>query len=465
MTTVENVALATHAGDRAHGARMRNGRLEFLDTLRGLAALVVALQHLSEVLWPSVLEWSHIWWRPGEWGVLVFFVCSGFIIPASMERRPDLRQFWIGRAFRLFPLYLTVLLLALVAYATPWAAPGAGYRVISDSLLNTTMLQVFSTRPLVIGASWTLGYEMVFYLLMTVLFIVGWNRHSAGISMGLYTGALVLGGFLVPFYLIQSQIRAWPAVVLGLVAAACLIVLPRVAGTLRRSVSVTILVLILMLMLNRPHDLWFSLLLLASMFLGTTLYRYDAGTISGRTAGLTYGFAIVSVIVVEYCYQVGVAEPITGAVPRWWTEAGTFVSAYLVFGALFLLRRHSFPKVLVYLGTISYSVYLMHALVLILPRPDLPRPAAFAVMLGATMGAAVLTYHFIEKPGQQLGRKVMQRYRGATPGSVAADDPTTPAVAPDSPTAASPAEASADGTAPAGDTRQLTESEGRRPGA
>jgi peptidoglycan/LPS O-acetylase OafA/YrhL len=463
---VENVALATHAGDRAHGARMRNGRLEFLDTLRGLAALVVAVQHIGEVLWPSILEWSHIWWRPGEWGVLVFFVCSGFIIPASMERRPDLRQFWIGRAFRLFPLYLAILLFALIAYATPWAAPGAGYRVITDSIVNATMLQVFSTRPLVIGASWTLGYEMVFYLLMTVLFIIGWNRRSAGISMGLYTGALVLGGFLVPYYLIQPQIRQWPAVVLGLVVAACLIVLPRVTGTLRRSAALTILVLILLLFLNRPHDLWFSLLLLASMFLGTTLYRYDAGAIAGRTAALTFGFAVVSVIVVEYCYQVGVAEPVTGAVPRWWTEAGTFVSAYLVFGALFLLRRHSFPKFLVYLGTISYSVYLVHALVLILPRPDLPRPAAFAVMLGATLVFAVLTYHFIEKPGQQLGRKVMQRYRDARADRpAAADDPTTDAVAPDSPRSDSPTGHTPNASTPTGEDRQLTGSESRQPGA
>jgi len=404
-------APATHAGDAVHASRTRNGRLEFLDTLRGIAALVVALQHLSEVLWPSMLEWSHIWWRPGEFGVLVFFVCSGFIIPASMERRGDLTEFWIGRVFRLFPLYLAVLLVALALYATPWASPAQGYQPVVDSLINTTMLQVFSTRPIVIGASWTLGYEMVFYLLMTVLFMLGWNRRSAGIATGLFTSALVLGGFLVPSFLIQPQIRSWPAVVIGLGAAACLVILPRVAGRVNRSVALSVALLILMLFLNRPHDLWFSILLIASMFLGTTLYRYDQGTISRRTAGLTYGFAVAAVVVVEYCYQVGAPEPVTGAIPRWWTEAGTFVSAYLLFGGLFLLRRFGFPKVLVYLGTISYSVYLMHALVLMLPRPDLSRPIVFAGMLALTLGMSVVTYHFIEKPAQVFGRHVIGRYR------------------------------------------------------
>ena len=426
MTTpVENVAPATHAGDRVHGARMSNGRLEFLDALRGIAALVVAIQHTSEVIWPQVVAFSHIWWRPGEFGVLVFFICSGFIIPASMERRGNLAEFWIGRAFRLFPLYLAVVGLGLVAFATPWAAPGPGYRVVSDSLINTTMLQVFSGRPLVIGASWTLGYEMVFYLLMTVLFMLGWHRRSAGIAVGLVTAALVGGGFLVPAFLQQPQIRQWPAVVIGLVALAVAVIAPRLAGR-QRVIALTITVVVLMLFLNRPHDLWFSLLLIASMFVGTVLYRYDIGELSGRTAATVFGFAIVGITLVEFCYQVGAPEPMTGATPRWWTEAGTFVSAYLVFGALFLLRNHAFPRVLVYLGTISYSVYLMHALVLLLPNPPLPDVSAFAVLIVATLTLSAVTYHFIEKPGQMLGRRMIALYRKRTGGSAAQVPPAQP---------------------------------------
>ncbi|MGY1708224.1 acyltransferase family protein [Geodermatophilus sp. SYSU D00758] len=409
-TTPETVAPATHAGDRVHAARSRNGRLEFLDALRGVAALVVAVQHLAEHVWPEVVVFSHTWWRPGEFGVLVFFLCSGFIIPASMERRGDLAEFWIGRVFRLFPLYLAVLLVAVAAFATPWATPGAGYRPVTDTLLNTTMLQVFTTRPLVIGASWTLGYEMVFYLLMTVLFMLGWHRRSAGIATGLVVTALVAGGALVPFFLVQTQIRSWPAVVLGLLVLAAVVVLPRLAGR-ERAVALTLAAAVLLLVLNRPHDLWFALLLLASMFVGTALYRYDVGQLDGRSAAGAFGLAVAGIVVVQFCYHVGAPEATTGATPQWWTEAATFVSAYLVFGALFLLRGRAYPRVLVYLGTISYSVYLVHALVLLLPTPDLPPVPAFATMLAVTLGASVLTYHWIEKPGQLLGRQVTGRYR------------------------------------------------------
>jgi peptidoglycan/LPS O-acetylase OafA/YrhL len=435
-TSTESVAPPTHAGDAVHAARTKNGRLEFLDALRGIAALVVALQHLGEVIWPELVVFSHVWWRPGEFGVLVFFICSGFIIPASMERRGDLKEFWIGRAFRLFPLYLAVVGLGVVAFATPWAAPGAGYRPVTDTLVNATMLQVFSTRPLVIGASWTLGYEMVFYLVMTVLFMLGWHRRSAGIAIGLVTSALVLGGFLVPSFLIQPHIRSWPAVVIGLVALAVIVIVPRLEGP-QRMVALSITLVVLMLFLNRPHDLWFSMLLIASMFVGTVLYRYDIGQLSRNTAAFVFAFAVVGIVVVEYCYQVGAPEPTTGATPSWWTEAGTFVSAYLVFGALFLLRRRQYPRVLVYLGTISYSVYLMHALVLLFPVPPLPDVPAFAVLLTITIASAALTYRFIEKPGQLVGRRMIARYRESQ-GRKAGDGATPPAAPPAAPDGAAP---------------------------
>lgn len=426
-------APVTHAGDEVHAARTTNGRLEFLDTLRGIAALVVAVQHLGEVIWPEVLAWSHHWWRPGEFGVLVFFICSGFIIPASMERRGDLSEFWIGRVFRLFPLYLSVLVVALIAFSTPWATADPGYRPVVDSAINATMLQVFSSRPLVIGASWTLGYEMVFYLLLTVLFMLGWHRRSAGIAMGLVIAALLLGGFLAPYFVFRPHLPGWEAVMVGLFALVAVVVVPRLQGV-QRVIGLTLALSVLLLVANRPHDLWFSLLLLASMFVGTVLYRYDVGQIAGRTAALVFGFALVGIVVVQRMYHVGAREPLTGEIPRWWTEAGTFVSAYLLFGALFLLRRHGFPRVLVYLGTISYSVYLVHALVLLFPRPDIPGPLLYAGLLAVTFGVSALTYRLIEKPGQLAGRRVIARYRrwradrteAAAPGVPPAEEVASP---------------------------------------
>ncbi|TKJ16702.1 acyltransferase [Blastococcus sp. CCUG 61487] len=395
----------------------RQGRLEFLDALRGIAALVVAVQHLGETQWVELLGWSHHWFRPGSFGVLVFFLCSGFIIPASLERRNDLVEFWIGRFFRLWPLYLAILAVVFAAWGlSARYSPPDGYRVWEDSLLNLTMLQVFTSRPLVIGASWTLGYELVFYLLVSVLFLLGVHRSSATTSVVLLVAALGLGGTTTLFMVQRQPDHWWAFPAAGLLLL--LVVAGRVRGLDRQVALVAMGAVVVLAMSNRPHGLYFSLLVLGSMFVGTVLYRWTAGQTSGRTAATVFGLALAVIALAQYTWHVGHPEPLSGVTPQWWTETLTFLGAYLVFGAALLLRSYRWPRLLVYLGTISYSVYLLHALVLLL-FPQVPGGpwVRFSAMMAVTVVGAMLTYRFIEKPGIALGRRVVaaRRARAAEP--------------------------------------------------
>jgi peptidoglycan/LPS O-acetylase OafA/YrhL len=77
-----------------------------LDGLRAIAALSVVTVHMRDAFW-----------RPfnGQLGVILFFVISGFLITSialreeSATGRPRLRAFYIRRSFRIFPLYYFVL--------------------------------------------------------------------------------------------------------------------------------------------------------------------------------------------------------------------------------------------------------------------------------------------------------------------------------------------------------------------
>ena len=72
----------TTTRDPAAGA----SRLDFLDALRGLAVGLVLLQHVGELASPVVRDLAEQGVQLGQLGVMLFFLCSGFIIPASLER-------------------------------------------------------------------------------------------------------------------------------------------------------------------------------------------------------------------------------------------------------------------------------------------------------------------------------------------------------------------------------------------
>jgi peptidoglycan/LPS O-acetylase OafA/YrhL len=118
-------------------ARPGARRIDELEGLRGLLALWVAVSHIACLCGLDVLRPA--WIRPSPWGWLlyaepavdVFIILSGFAIFKMLQREPmGYRAFFTGRALRLFPVYLACLALAVasgppsrwVSAAAPWHA-------------------------------------------------------------------------------------------------------------------------------------------------------------------------------------------------------------------------------------------------------------------------------------------------------------------------------------------------------
>src|SRR5580693_8571417 len=105
-----NVRPVPGRGELQPGAQDRGKaggrRLAWLDALRGIAALCVVYAHFGTRVLPRVHTAVYNVFDPGLYGVLVFFLVSGYIVPASLERRGSVRTFWVGRLFRLFPLFV-----------------------------------------------------------------------------------------------------------------------------------------------------------------------------------------------------------------------------------------------------------------------------------------------------------------------------------------------------------------------
>jgi peptidoglycan/LPS O-acetylase OafA/YrhL len=91
-------------------------RLGWLDLLRGIAALFVVFDHVSYYVLQHIRAEVYQWFDAGNYGVFVFFIISGYIVPASLERKGSVRTFWVSRLFRLYPLYLLAVGIAVALY-------------------------------------------------------------------------------------------------------------------------------------------------------------------------------------------------------------------------------------------------------------------------------------------------------------------------------------------------------------
>ncbi|WP_410871336.1 acyltransferase family protein [Nocardia sp. A7] len=415
------VDVVTDSAESVEGkALARGGRFEFLDALRGLAALAVVIGHCGERLWPEYARFSSSYFGAGMFGVFVFFIVSGFIIPASLERGRSLGAFWVGRFFRLFPLFWGCLIAAMILHSVGRFSLQPGF--LADPawhiLTNATMAQFFLGAPntQVIGAAWTLAYELAFYLFVSLLFLGGLNRRSVPLAV-LAIGSIVAALFL-PVAMVngpESSLASRLMVVVATVAIA--VFFARRAVERRSAVAAVLLASIAVpLVLNQPGPSAYSATIFATMFVGTVLYRMTAGEISSRLGWTIFGFAACVILGFKFVVEQPHLDPATGAWIPWWKEAVTMVCAYLLFAAALLLRRYSFPRPLLFLGRISFSLYLMHALVLGAIDPwktsVLGISAAWLTWGTWVIGSialATLTYHTIEKPFHNLGRRLMDK--------------------------------------------------------
>jgi peptidoglycan/LPS O-acetylase OafA/YrhL len=163
-------------------------RLGWIDALRGYAAGVVLLFHLGP--WILGTEAHLAVFRVfdlGKYAVLLFFLVSGYLIPASLERHGSLRRFWVTRLFRIYPVYLA----AIAALVVTSAAVPPVLTSVRGLLGHVTMLtDLFGLRG-ALRPFWTLSYEMVFYLAVAGLFVLRLHRHQAVVAVGLTVAAVM----------------------------------------------------------------------------------------------------------------------------------------------------------------------------------------------------------------------------------------------------------------------------------
>lgn len=340
-----------------------------IDGLRAVAVLAVVLHHLSADLLPG-----------GYVGVDVFFVISGYLITRIISREMEegtftFARFYERRARRIFPALFAVLAVTLLAgyflllpsdYAGTlrgalgtlffasnvvfWRDMAAGYFAATDAGLNSLL------------HTWSLAVEEQFYVFFPVLLLLCYRHLLRHIVLILVVCATV-----------------------SLAGAALLV----------QSKSVAVFFL-------SPFRAW-------ELLAGSLLAFQAVPAIRSRAMReLTAGAGLLVILVACLVYDGKTTFPGLAALAP--VLGATAILHAGASGPTFTSRLLQWRPVL-YIGLISYSLYLWHWPLIVLVRYALGMASITAyipVLLVASLLLASISYHFIEQPfrrGQVITRR------------------------------------------------------------
>lgn len=343
-------------------------RLNNIDGLRAIAALSVLVQHMfgdmlrhpgveTTALYPYVSASVHNF-DLGRFGVVLFFLISGFVVPFSIKGEKPLWRFAISRFFRLYPaLWLAIAALSLLYWYrgnTP---------TVSTILANMTMAPTLFGKTWLSAIYWTLFIELVFYFLVAGLFAIKLLYDYRAVFM---LGLLLVASTTLPMLMRTNDIANLPVQYIGLHVSFLF------SGLLLRFAII-----------EKRNYAGLCALCLLSLQLIAIFILSDFSLARGDGFVLINGQNIIT----------------------------AYVAAIILFAAAAVtMRPHS--TVLAATGKISYSIYLFHWLVCSIIYSYLPLTgewhslAIMALCIGATLVVSWGVYNLVEKPMQRLGKHI-----------------------------------------------------------
>ncbi len=373
-----------------------------LDSIRGIAAISVVIHHL--ILMPTFLaafphnaliNWS--FFRSAWLLVDLFFVLSGIVMSLSYVKGDfghfSLREFMVRRFARVYPLHIVMLFanllfrllrIGLVTAGVVVAAPAA-FEVNNAYSFVLNIFLLHSMGPIDYlswnAPSWSISVEFYTYLVFGLVVLLA-QRLGSLRSLYICAGLLVAGSWLVIVFVLQKKS-------LGLQTD---------FGILRCFVSFFLGVLTVRVVDRLPRSI--------------------SPALQGAVQFVAMIASVVVVSLVEAFPEVSFLAPFTFAV---------FLGSLLAFPDAVLVPRMLVARPLVWLGKRSYSVYMVHALVVLFAeyfvravghRPiaaldsivaGLPATLNCVISLAAVLVVSHFTYRYVEIPG---GKFVRQLFRG-----------------------------------------------------
>lgn len=346
-----------------HAIELDRRRLAQIDVMRAIACSTVVVHHYfkPDVFAPAgqigpVAEFFLRDLDLGKFGVLLFFLISGYCVTFTIcdTKSHPYTRFVASRVFRLYPAYWLSLIVILAL------APSGAFSA-TEVAANFTLLQRFLGFPYVNGVAWTLTVELIFYGLCMVLFF-----------------CRVLSSY--------RRLHTFFFFLLGLVP--------------------TLAALDALGVLRVPQFVLQHLVYISLMMFGAVIRSWHdrGGVLSLRS------WAVVALYAAAATAS-HLLVPFDAGNP-WHGIFFAHAAALVVFGTMLLgfARIQGRLKPAIYVGRISYSVYLLHLSIIhvLVDLYGVSGGAGVVIILVVTYAAAALVYEVVEYPMIRAGRRFVR---------------------------------------------------------
>lgn len=340
--------------------QLQAGRIASLDGLRAISIGLVLIGHLAGTRFFPLTQEAGDFFALAETGVLIFFVISGFLITTLLLHELDksgqinLLKFYFRRTLRIFPPYYFLIAVLLVLRFLGYISL-SNYDVFHAFTYTSNY---FYPEGWYLGHTWSLSVEEQFYLLWPASLLV----------LGKRKGFLVVASLLVlcPFVRTLSIFHVWHSpesaafeMLADALACGCLLALLR----------------------DKLHQQIFYFALLSSpIFFILPLLIFGISAFQYSTK-LYYPFGLTFT-------NIGIAICIDWCVT--WSEGK--------------VGRILNSRVIAYVGTLSYSIYLWQQL--FINRNSDAIIASFPLNIILAALTAMASYYLIEKPSLQWRQRL-----------------------------------------------------------
>jgi peptidoglycan/LPS O-acetylase OafA/YrhL len=333
-------------------------RIPQLDSIRGLAVLLVLLHNTDSGLYTGILA------KNGWMGVDLFFALSGFLITGVLldtkTSEGYFRNFYARRCLRIWPLYYCTLLLMFVVI--PLARPSEAHNIFDAKsmpwwsyfvYLQNFLVAVPTRATGLLGVTWSLAVEEQFYLIWPLVV-----RFCSAATLHKITVAIICLDPVLRFVMLQHHLNVYSNTFCrldGLMWGALLALLFR-SRTFRRE--------------NYVRFAWITLVISAPMALIT----------AERMNWIVYSFTALASV--SFVYVASTSKQ------KW-------------------LQSILSNRFLIYSGLISYGMYLLEKLPIDTIKSFHWQGHAGGVLLltaAATYVLATLSWYLLERPVMRLKR-------------------------------------------------------------